>query len=41
VSKENVTSSKIVASGLNRIMVPCFLVASPSVSGPVGVPPFS
>jgi hypothetical protein len=38
VSKENVVSSKIFASGLNRMIVPCFELFSPSVSGPVGTP---
>src|ERR1700756_4750372 len=41
VSNEKSVVSKIVASGLNRMIVPCFCVFSPAVSGPVGWPPFS
>jgi len=38
VSNEKVVSSKIAADGLNRMIVPVFLVVPVGVSGPVGTP---
>ena len=38
VSKENVVSSKIVASGLKRMIVPVFFVVPVAVSGAFGTP---
>ena len=38
VSNEKAVSSKIFVSGLNRTMVPCLVVFSPSVSSSCGTP---
>ena len=38
VSKEKVVSSKILVSGLNRMIVPVFLVVPVGDSGPAGTP---